>query len=172
MTIAQTLLPEFDQEMATTRRCLERVPGDKLDFAPDPKSMKLGQLAGHLAELSGWGTITVSADELDFGANGGYKPAVFTSRQQILDLFDQNATQSRAAIAAASDAHFAKDWSLRNGPEVYFTMPRIVVLRSMVMNHIIHHRGQLSVYLRMAGAKVPSIYGPSADEQAPAAQQN
>jgi uncharacterized damage-inducible protein DinB len=169
MSIAQSLLPEFDQEMATTRRCLERVPEDQLSYKPDPKSMTLGRLAGHVAEMPGWGAITVTTPELDFAA-GGYQPQEMQSRSQILAAFDKTVAESRKAIEGASDDVLMQPWTLRSGSNVLFTMPRAAVIRSMVMNHTIHHRGQLSVYLRATGAKVPSIYGPSADEgQMPAA---
>lgn len=164
MSLAQSLLPEFDQEMATTRRCLERVPEDKLSYQPDPKSMTLARLAGHVAEMPGWGAVTVNTPALDF-AKGDYKPTEMTSRTQILAAFDKIVAESRAAIAGASDEHLMQPWSLKQGDTVLFTLPRIGVLRSMVLNHTIHHRGQLSVYLRLTGAKVPSLYGPSADEQ-------
>jgi len=163
MSIAQALLPEFDHEMATTRRCLERVPEDQLSYKPDPKSMSLGRLAGHVAEMPGWGSVTVNSDVLDF-STGEWKPMEMTSREQILSAFDKIVTEARAAIAGASDEHLMKPWSLKNGETTLLTMPRVAVLRTFVMNHTIHHRGQLSVYLRSVGAKVPSIYGPSADE--------
>jgi uncharacterized damage-inducible protein DinB len=163
MSIAQTLLPEFDAEMATTRRCLERVPEDRLDYKPDPRSMSLGRLAGHVAEMPGWGSVTVNTDQLDF-AKGEHQPIEMTSRAQILAAFDKIVADSRAALAGASDEHLMGPWSLKNGDTTLMTMPRIGVIRVFVMNHTIHHRGQLSVYLRSVGAKVPSIYGPSADE--------
>lgn len=164
MSLAQSLLPEFDQEMQTTRRCLERVPEDKLSFQPDPKSMTLGRLAGHVAEMPLWGQVAVTTDALDF-AKGEYQSHEMTSRARTLEFFDKLVAETRAAIAGATDEHLMQPWSLKNGSEVYFTMPRIGVLRGMVMNHIIHHRGQLTVYLRLTGAAVPSIYGPSADER-------
>jgi uncharacterized damage-inducible protein DinB len=163
MTIAQSLLPEFDQEMATTRRVLERVPEDNLDFRPDPKSMTMARLAGHVAEMPGYAVATMTTPELDFAA-GDYQPGEMTSREQILAIFDKLVADSRAAIAGASDEALMQNWSLKNNGEIFFTMPRVACLRGMVMNHLIHHRGQLSVYLRLTGAKVPSIYGPSADE--------
>jgi len=163
MSIAQSLLPEFDQEMAQTRRTLERVPEDKLGYKPDPKSMSMGRLAGHVAEMPGWGAVTVNADSLDFAA-GGYNPMEMTSRAQILAAFDKIVADTRAAIAGASDEHLMKPWSLKNGDTVLFTMPRIAVIRGMVMNHTIHHRGQLTVYFRLNGVPVPGLYGPSADE--------
>jgi uncharacterized damage-inducible protein DinB len=163
MSIAQALLPEFDAEMATTRRCLERVPEDKLDYKPDPKSMSLGRLAGHVAEMAGWGSVTIDRDELDFGT-GEFQPTTMTSRKQILEVFDKLVADSRASLAKVSDERLMGNWSLKNSGTTLMTMPRVAVLRTFVMNHPIHHRGQLSVYLRLVGEKVPSIYGPSADE--------
>jgi len=164
MSIAQGLLAEFDVETANTRRTLERIPLDKLEWKPDPKSMTLGRLAAHVAEMPGWAAMTLTTDELDFAA-GGYTPAVATSQEQLLEIADKNAAAARAAIAAASDADFMKPWTLRQGDQIFFTMPKIAVIRGMVMNHTIHHRGQLTVYYRMNGVPVPALYGPSADEQ-------
>ena len=163
MSIAQALLPEFDAEMATTRRCLDRVPEDRLDYKPDPKSMSLGRLAGHVAEMPAWGSMSVNTDELNF-ASGDYQPMEMTSHAQIMAAFDKIVADSRAALAGASDERLMGPWSLKNGEATLMTMPRIAVIRTFVMNHTIHHRGQLSVYLRSVGAMVPSIYGPSADE--------
>jgi len=163
MSIAQGLLAEFDMEMASTRRTLERLPEDKLDWTPDPKSMSLGRLAAHVAEMPGWAALTMNTDELDFAA-GGYVPAEAGSRENVLKIADDNVKAARAAIAAASDEDFMKPWTLRAGDQIFFTMPKIAVLRGMVMNHTIHHRGQLTVYYRMNGVPVPALYGPSADE--------
>ena len=163
MSIAQALLAEFDVESANTRRTLARLPEDKLDWTPDPKSMTMGRLAAHVAEMPGWAALTLSTDELDFAA-GGYTPAVAKSRDHVLEIADENAKAARSAIAAASDADFMKPWTMRSGDQVFFTMPKIAVIRAMVMNHTIHHRGQLTVYYRMTGVPVPALYGPSADE--------
>lgn len=163
MSIVQSLLPEFDQEMATTRRVLERVPEDKLGFKPDEKSMSMARLAGHVAEMAGWVPNIVANDALDFAASG-YTPMEMTSSQSLLAAFDKIITDARAALAGASDEQLMGNWSMRNGDTVFMTMPRIAAIRMLVMSHPIHHRGQLSVYLRLVGAKVPSIYGPSADE--------
>jgi len=163
MSIAQGLLAEFDMETASTRRTLARLPEDKLDWSPDPKSMTMGRLAAHVAEMPGWAALTLSTDELDFAASP-YTPAVATSQAHVLEIADQNATAARAAIAAASDADFMKPWTLRSGDQIFFTLPKIAVIRGMVMNHTIHHRGQLTVYYRMNGVPVPALYGPSADE--------
>ena len=163
MSIAQGLLAEFDAEFANTRRTLDRIPENKLDWTPDPKSMSLGRLATHIAEMTGWAALTMNSDELDFAKNA-YQPVLAQSREHLLRIADENATSARAAIAGATDADFMKTWTLRAGDQIFFTMPKIAVIRSMVMNHIIHHRGQLTVYYRMNGVPVPALYGPSADE--------
>jgi len=163
MSMAKGLLGEFDMEMASTRRMLERLPEDKLEWKPDPKSMSMGRLAAHVAEMPGWGALTMNSDELDF-SKGEYKPGVASSRAEALKILEESAGAARAAIEKASDADFMKPWTLRSGDQVFFTLPKIAVLRGMVMNHTIHHRGQLSVYYRLTGVPVPALYGPSADE--------
>src|SRR5690349_13319570 len=167
MSIAQSLLPEFDQEMANTRRMLERLPEDKLDFKPDPKSMSLGRLAGHVCEMAGWGKETMTMESLDLAPGGKqtFEALVAKSRQQILAALDKNVAAARKAIADAPDEEFGKTWSLLMNGKTLMSMPRIAVIRTLVMNHIIHHRAQLSVYYRMVGVPVPGMYGPSADEQ-------
>jgi uncharacterized damage-inducible protein DinB len=166
MPMSQMFLPEFDHEMATTRKFLERVPEDKFGWKPHEKSMTMLRLAGHIAEMPGWSTYTMNMDSLDVAPVGGpqYQPAKLESRQAILDEFDKNVKEGRAAVEKASDESLGKPWSLLAGGKNIFTMPRIAVLRSMVLNHVIHHRGQLSVYLRLNGVAVPGAYGPSADE--------
>lgn len=165
MAIKDAILPEFDHEMASTRRLLERVPEDRPDWKPHAKSMTLGRLAAHVAELPGYGLVTLQTDGLDF-ASGQYVPARFESRAQLLKLFDDNVRQTRAAIAASDDEIFARPWTLRNGDHVIFTVPKLGTLRTFFMNHLIHHRGQLSVYLRLLNVPLPGTYGPSADEAA------
>ncbi len=168
MSIAQSLLPEFDHEMANTRKTLERVPENKLDFQPDPKSMSMGKLASHIAEMAGWLPSMAQGPALDIPE--GFKPFVATSKKQLLDKFDENVAASRAALAGMGDQALMQDWSLKFAGNTMFTMPRIAVYRSMTMNHIIHHRAQLTVYFRLNGVPVPALYGPSADEgQMPAA---
>jgi uncharacterized damage-inducible protein DinB len=168
MPIRDSFLPEFDHEMSTTRRTLERVPEDKGDWKPHDTSMPMGRLAGHIAELVGFAPATFQGDSFDFSPPGAppRQPTVMTSRKQLLEIFDKNVAAARAAISKASDEELFKTWTLMNGGKTFFSMPRIAVLRSMIVNHIIHHRGQLSVYLRMNKVPVPSIYGPSADERA------
>lgn len=163
MSISQSLLPEFDIEMANTRRALERVTPDKFGWKPHEKSMTLGRLASHLAELPGWVKMTMNTDELDFGS-GAYQPFNAESTEQLLELFDRNVADARAAISGAADEEFFKPWVLRNGAHEIFKLPKVAVLRSFTVNHVIHHRGQLTVYMRLTGIPVPSIYGPSADE--------
>jgi uncharacterized damage-inducible protein DinB len=163
MSIAQSLLPEFDHEFATLRKTLERVPADKGAYAPHAKSMPMGRLAGHLAELPGWVNATIEADELDF-AKMDYKPFVPTTNAELLKGLDDAVAKARPVLAAASDADMMKPWTLKQGDQVFFTMPKAAVIRSFVMNHMIHHRAQLGVYLRLNDIPVPSTYGPSADE--------
>jgi uncharacterized damage-inducible protein DinB len=167
MSIAQSLLPEYDQEMANTRKMLERIPENKLDYKPDPKSMSMGQLAGHVAEMCGWFASMMEGPALDIPE--GFKPFIATSKKQLLDKFDENVAATRAALAAAGDQALMQDWSLKFAGNTMFTMPRIACYRTMIMNHVIHHRAQLSVYYRLNGVPVPGMYGPSADEAMPAA---
>jgi uncharacterized damage-inducible protein DinB len=167
VSISQSLLPEFDHEMANTRRVLERIPDDKLDWKAHPKSNSIGWVGMHLAEIPGWVQVSLNQDALDIAPVGGepYRTPPAESRQAILDRFDQNVAAGRAAIAAASDEQFAKPWSLLMGGQTIFTMPRAAVLRSFVLNHAIHHRAHLCVYLRLNDIPVPALYGPSADEE-------
>jgi uncharacterized damage-inducible protein DinB len=161
--IAQTLLPEFDIEMATTRRLLERVPDAKGSWKPHDKSTGLGDLAQHIATLAGFGALIVTERGRDV-TTAGMRPPRFASTKALLETFDENVRKSREAIAGATDAHLAESWALRVGDRVIFDLPRAAVLRTLLMNHIIHHRGQLSVYLRLNDVPLPSIYGPTADE--------
>jgi len=165
MAIRDALLHEFDHEMANTRKTLERVPEDKFAWQPHAKSMTLGVLAAHVAGLPRFGAMTLATDVFDLAAAGDFgKPVPAESRAALLVSFDNNAAAARAAIAAASDEELLKTWTMRNGEQVFFTLPRIAVLRSFVMNHLIHHRAQLGVYLRLNDVPVPALYGPSADE--------
>jgi len=167
MTIAESVLPEFDQEMANTRRMLERVPDGNTDWRPHEKSMPLGRLATHLAELPQWATNAVALDELDIAppGGGGFVPTILERTSEIVELLDKNVAEARAHIAGADDATMMRDWSFKVAGETAFTLPKIAVIRSFVMNHMLHHRGQLSVYLRLLDQALPAIYGPSADEQ-------
>ncbi len=162
MPISQALLPEFDHEMAGTRKTLERVPEDKYDWKPHEKSMALGRLAQHLSEIPGWVKFTLEQDSLDF--SGPYQPPPLGTRAQMLEMFDKNVAEARALISAAKDEGLAQPWSLSSNGKTLFTMPRAGVLRGFIMNHMIHHRAQLGVYLRLNDVPVPALYGPSADE--------
>jgi uncharacterized damage-inducible protein DinB len=164
MTISQSLLPEFDMEMANTRRTLERVPEGNPDFRPHPKSMTLSRLAGHVSEIPMWAVIALTMDEFDMGSRRPQDAFVMTSRSGALSRFDDEMTKARAALTVTSDADMMKTWTLKRGAQTIIAMPKIAVLRGFVMNHLIHHRAQLGVYLRMNDVPVPSIYGPSADE--------
>lgn len=161
MSIAQGLLPELEQEAATTRKYIQREPADKLEYRPDPKSMTLGRLAQHIVEMFGWGTITLQSNELELA---GFKPEPLPTPEGLLAQFEKNYEEFKAALAQATDAQLMEPWSLKMNGHTIFTLPRVVVLRSMVLNHIVHHRGQLSVYYRLSGVPVPATYGPSADE--------
>ena len=167
MSISQTLLPEFDHEMAGVRRSIERVPDEKLGWKPHEKSMTMGRLATHLAEIPTWAVHTVDQDILDLAPPGAppYQPPTVGTCEEVLALFDKNVAAARAAIARSSDEHLLKPWSLLMSGQTILTMPRIGVLRSFVMNHSIHHRAQLGVFLRLNDIPVPAIYGPSADER-------
>ena len=164
MALVDTLLPEFDHEMGTTRRLLERVPDDRIDWKPHQKSWALGQLAQHVATLPMWGNLTLSQSELDLATTPEQEP--LRSRAAILSIFDARVRDTRAALVGKTDAELLARWTLKRGNDTIFSMPKVVVWRSFVLSHLIHHRGQLTVYLRMNDVPVPSIYGPSADEAA------
>lgn len=161
--LAMAFLGELENEAKTTRAVLERVPADKFDWQPHEKSMKMGRLAVHVAEMFGWTKETLKSDVLDFSTMD-MTPFEPRTTDELLAFFDEQITNAKAILAETSDETFMTDWTMRNGEQVYFTMPKVAVMRSFVMNHIIHHRGQLSVYLRLNDIPVPSIYGPSADE--------
>jgi uncharacterized damage-inducible protein DinB len=165
MAISDSLLSEFDHEVATTRSLLERIPEAQATWKPHEKSMTLGELSSHIANVPGWVISTMTATELDLNPPGGpaFVSPTFNGTEALVNTFDENAKGARAAIAAASDGDMFVDWALKNNGETLFSMPRIAVLRTFIMNHLIHHRGQLSVYLRLQDVPLPSIYGPTAD---------
>lgn len=166
MSIAESLLPEFDMEMVNTRKTLERVPDDKFDWKPHAKSTAMGGLATHLSNIPTWANYAIGQDSLDLAPEGKPMPPLPTAKSQsdLLSTFDENIKRARAAIAGASDQDLFKPWSLKHSGNTLLTLPKVAVLRSFVLNHIIHHRAQLGVYLRLNDIPVPSIYGPSADE--------
>lgn len=163
MSIAASVLPEFDQEMATTRTMLERVPETRAEWTPHPKSWTLGELASHIGNLPRLGLIAMEADELDISATGSGNTPRFDSTAILLRTFDENVRRARSAIESASDSDMMEPWTLRKAGKTIWTLPRAAVLRSFILSHMIHHRGQLSVYLRLNDVAVPPVYGPSAD---------
>ena len=164
MTISELLLPEFDQEMASTRRVLERVPEEKFAWKPHAKSFSMGDLASHVVNMLAWTVDTMEKPEFDLaGVTPEEMNKAAKSRAELLAWFDANASKARAALQK-SDAEYQVPWTLRKGSQVFFTMPRYTCIRSFFLNHIIHHRAQLTVYLRENDVPVPGLYGPSADE--------
>jgi uncharacterized damage-inducible protein DinB len=164
MSYADTLLPEFDQEMANTRKVLERIPDDKLDWQPHPKSHTIGWNANHVADIPNWLVMVLNTPSLDIAPVGGqaYTSPELTRGKEILELFDRNVAVARKAITEAKDV--SSPWSLLQAGKPIFTMPRTAVIRSMVLNHLMHHRAHLLVYLRLNDIPVPGMYGPSGDE--------
>lgn len=169
MRIADAILPEFEQETANTRKVLERCPEDKYSWKPHPKSFSMGSLATHIVNMTGWTLDLLGKDSYDVQPPGAppYKEEPYKTRRDLLEQFDKNVTAARAALAAESNEHLMQPWSLLSGGKPIFTMPRAACLRGMIMNHTVHHRAQLTVYLRLNDVPVPAIYGPSADEQPP-----
>ena len=165
MPLIDALLPEFDREMGLTRRALERVPDGQFDWRPHPTSVTLGRLAEHLTEMPMWATKTLDQSELEASTQRppDYKPP--STRAAVLAQFDASYRTARQLLVNKTDAEFAAPWKLKNGGKEVFTAPKATVMRNFVLNHMIHHRGQLMVYFRMLGVAVPSIYGPSGDEQ-------
>jgi uncharacterized damage-inducible protein DinB len=165
MTISELMLPEFDHEMASTRKNLERVPDQKFAWQPHPKSFSFGALATHLANIPGWASLSIGADSFDMAPGGvPRKMPQASSISEVLEAFDRNVAAARTAIAGATDEELIKPWSLLHNGQTLLTMPKMTVLRSFVLNHAVHHRAQLGVYLRLNDLPVPSVYGPSADE--------
>ena len=166
MNYAETILPEFDREMANTRKVLERVPEDKLDWQVHPKSRTIGWNANHLAEILGWVEGIITTPSWDIAPAGGepYQPPKLTSRPEILDLFDRNVAAARKAIMGVKDDQMTQSWSLLQAGTPLVTLPRATWMRRFVLNHLIHHRAILCVYLRLNDVPVPGMYGPSGDE--------
>jgi uncharacterized damage-inducible protein DinB len=165
MTISSSLMPEFDHEMGTTRRLLERLPEAEFEWRPHDKSMSLGQLADHLSNLTGWANIIATSTSFDVASvSQDRKPKNPASRAAVLARFDEKVAAARGELVSKTDAELLAPWTLKSGTHEVFTMPRISAIRSFVLNHTIHHRGQLSVYLRLKNVPLPSMYGPTADE--------
>jgi uncharacterized damage-inducible protein DinB len=163
MPISELLLPELDEEMKKTRTTLERVPVDKKDFAPHAKSMPLGKLAPHVAQLAGFGLTVLTTPGLDFSRTS-FVPVPFESSAQLLRVFDEGAAKVRAALQTTPDEAWKNNWKLSFGGKTIFEGPRFLAYRAMFLNHLVHHRAQIGVYLRLNDKPVPAIYGPSADD--------
>jgi uncharacterized damage-inducible protein DinB len=161
MSLATSMLPEFDQEMATTRRVLARVPSEKGQWKPHPKSFALGHLTQLVATMPGWITTTLRETEINLATSPGYS---FETTDSLLTQFDTHVREAREALESSTDEDFEVPWHLKHGEQILFTSPRGATVR-MHISHLIHHRGQLSVYLRLIDVPVPSIYGPTADER-------
>lgn len=161
--IATALVAEMEQEARVTRSCLERIPAEKFDWKPHDKSMTMGRLSSHIAEMFAWTGPTMEQSELDF-ATMDYKPFEPKTTDELLQFFDKNVAEAIGTLKSYSDEKFMEPWTLKNGETTFFTLPKAAVIRGFVFSHVIHHRGQLSVYLRLNDIAVPSIYGPSADE--------
>ena len=159
----QMMLPEFDHEMANTRKTLERVDDGRFDWKPHEKSFSLKGLAGHIANIPPWVKVTLDTEELDVGQD--FDQPTFESTADILAYFDGQVAEARAALEAASGEDLMAPWSMVMEGETIFSMPKAAVIRSFIFNHNVHHRGQLTVYLRLLDIPVPAVYGPSADEQ-------
>ena len=162
MSFSKTLLPEFEEEMKNTRRLLECVPDGNFAYQPHPKSMTLGRLASHVAEMPSWTGFTLDQEVLDLLPD--FKPEVATSRAELLAKFDKGVVEAREKITAATDQEWAKIWTFKYAGKTVMSMPRSAVMRSSIMNHLIHHRAQLGVFLRLNNVEIPGMYGPSADE--------
>ena len=164
MAIKDALLPEFDHEMGSARRLLERVPEAQFAWKPHAKSFSLGDLAGHIAHIPHWMDVTIDGSEFDVATGEGARPAPPSSVKELLEQFDANVRSARAKLAEQPDGALMMPWTLKNDGREVFTMPKASVLRSFVFNHLIHHRGQLTVYLRLQNVPLPALYGPTADE--------
>ncbi|MBC8045508.1 MAG: DinB family protein [Fimbriimonadaceae bacterium] len=162
MTTINMLLKELEQEAQTTRKMLSRIPDDKFDWQPHPKSMSIRRLATHIADLPAWVTMAITTDELDF-ASSPYKEEVLNDTASILDYFERSLKNGKEQLEKADESTFDKPWTLRNGEEIYAVNPKHEVIR-MTYCQIVHHRAQLGVYLRLLDVPIPGSYGPSADE--------
>lgn len=164
MPINELLLTEFDEEIKKTRIMLERVPIDKPDFAAHAKSMPMNKLAPHVAQLAGFGLVILTTPELDF-ANTKFPPVPFESASQLVKTFDEGASKARTALKNTKDEAWTQPWKLSFGGKSIFSGTRFLAYRQMFLNHLVHHRAQLGVYLRLNETPVPSTYGPSADDR-------
>ena len=166
MGVRDSLLPDFDHEMAVTRRVLERVPDHALAWRPHEKSFDLGGLALHLAVIPRWGRAILQRESYDLAESSGQRPEGPPSCAAILETFDRHVAEVRRELVERSDAELMAPWKLLRGGQLVMSLPRIAAFRSLLIHHLIHHRGQMTVYLRMQGVPIPPIYGATADEPA------
>jgi uncharacterized damage-inducible protein DinB len=165
MSIGENYLAELKQEAATTRKILKIVPLEKGDWKPHAKNFSLLQLATHVAEIPSYLTMTISQDELDF-AKSNYKPPVPASSAELLSIFEKNVKNAEDSLIHCSDEEMQKNWTMRSGDQIFFSSPKVSVLRNLCLNHLVHHRAQLGLYLRLLDIPIPGSYGPSADDKA------
>jgi uncharacterized damage-inducible protein DinB len=164
MAVKDSLLPEFDHEMAVTRRLLERLPDEKFNWQPHEKSFSLGGLATHLAQIPYWGQHILDHGDYDLAESGQTRATAKKTRAEVLETFDEHVSAVRRRLEEKSDAELMAAWALKQRGQVLMSLPRVAAMRSFVVHHLIHHRGQLTVYLRMQDVSLPPIYGPTADE--------
>ncbi len=166
MGLSDAFLPEFDHEMQNTRRLLDRIPESRLEWKPHPKSMSLGALASHIVDVPMWCKSITGSDSFDLAPPGvpAPPPSALKTRAELCSRFDENVRMARASLGTVTDMSWMRPWSLLKGGQTLFTLPRVVVFRTWVMSHLIHHRGQFTVYLRLNDVPLPQIYGPSADD--------
>ncbi len=164
MTISELLVTELDEEIKKTRTALERVPTDKKEFAPHPKSMPLGKLAPHVAQLAGFGLTILTTPSFDF-STGSIAPLPFESAADLVKALDEGGAKVRAALQATQDKAWTESWKLSFQGKTIFEGQRFLAYREMFLNHLVHHRAQLGVYLRLTDKLVPATYGPSADDK-------
>jgi uncharacterized damage-inducible protein DinB len=162
MQLKDALIAELNHESAMTKKMLDRVPMDKKDWKPHEKSMTLGKLASHVADIPHWISDIIHIDEFDFQQH--YKPQLGATQEELMEIYQRNLDKAIADLGKISDEEFGKIWIVKSGDQVYFKMPKVVAIRGWGFSHLFHHRGQLSVYLRLLNVSVPGMYGPSADE--------
>ena len=165
MAIKDAFIGELKHESSLTKKMLERVPLDKKEWLPHEKSMSLGRLATHVAEITHWVSDIIHIDDFDFMKNFNFTPRIASSTEELLEIFQTNLDKAVADLLTMKDEDFGKSWTVRRGEQVMFNTPKKIAIRSWALNHMIHHRGQLSVYLRLLDVPVPGMYGPSADEK-------
>ncbi len=165
MSITTAFIGELKHECALTKKMLERVPLDKKEWKPHEKSMTLGRLATHVAEISHWVSDIIHVDDFDFMNNFNFNPPAAASTAELLEIFQTNLDKALSDLSGINDQDLEKSWIVRRGGQVMFNTPKKIAIRGWALNHMVHHRGQLSVYLRLLDVPVPGMYGPSADER-------